>query len=572
MARGTEPERAGEPREAALAAPTRTLYLFVGFAALGLAALRPALHGPPVSDDFIYIVYNPYLTSLSAANVLAILDPWGPVTANTVNYAPVHLLLHALEVQVFGRDVLGFHVVNVLVHALNSVLLVALLRASRVPVAAAVLGGALFTVHPANVEAVAWICQLKSSAALALSLGALVALRRHPALATLLFALALLTKASAAFALPMAAALTWAWRDAPEGARRRWAWLALWALLLALYAVPQLTAFQYAAAVEVSTHADPWVRARTIAAIGMRYLVMATTSYGVSAFHEPRPALSAFDPWWLASLPVVALLAWRAITTLRRRSEEAACWVGAAAAFGPVSQIFPFIHPMADRYLYFILPGLIGGAILCGGEIRQRLTASPARSGARARWRAGLDRAALVSAVLLIAFFGLHANQRAGLWRSEKLLFADAARSFPDGGTAYFLKTLDAIERGDEQAALAALRAAVDRGYDKVRRISEDAALEPIRDTPGFREIVREIAGRRIAFGRERGFSSQAWLHSMALAHRDREEYAEAAEMFDRAIRAEGPFDRSKMIADLLEMRRRAARARREEDASRAGD
>jgi hypothetical protein len=47
--------------------------------------------------------------------------------------------------------------VNVVLHALNASLLVALLQRSKVPRFAAIAIGAIFLLHPANVEAVAWI-------------------------------------------------------------------------------------------------------------------------------------------------------------------------------------------------------------------------------------------------------------------------------------------------------------------------------------------------------------------------------------------------------------------------------
>ena len=87
---------------------------------------------------------------------------------------------------------------HVLLHALASVLLVLLLRRSGVSDAAALLGGAFFLVHPANVEAVAWISQLKTSSALVLTLLALLALERRPALSSFAFGLGLLAKPIAA--------------------------------------------------------------------------------------------------------------------------------------------------------------------------------------------------------------------------------------------------------------------------------------------------------------------------------------------------------------------------------------
>ena len=192
--------------------------------ALALVIYGPALHGPFISDDALFLVGNPFTATLSPENVLVMFDPWGEARTAS-NYAPLHLLASALELRIFGDDTLGYHVVNVLIHALNAALLFRLLLTSRLPPALAALGALFFLVHPANVEAVAWISQLKTNGALAFTLGAVLAFRRHPGIATALFLAGLLTKASAAAALPMAAALA-CWRQCnnlSERALRPWA-------------------------------------------------------------------------------------------------------------------------------------------------------------------------------------------------------------------------------------------------------------------------------------------------------------------------------------------------------------
>ena len=85
-----------------------------------------------------------------------------------VNYAPLQMLVHSLAWQAFGAETFGHHVLNLALHTLASLLLVVLLTSSGVAQPAAVLAGAAFLVHPANVEAVAWVSQLKSVAALVL--------------------------------------------------------------------------------------------------------------------------------------------------------------------------------------------------------------------------------------------------------------------------------------------------------------------------------------------------------------------------------------------------------------------
>jgi hypothetical protein len=558
-------ERAHEAGAAASSAPARAsdgaagadrswpaawpLLLFAGFAAIDFALYRDALHGPFLSDDIGYIVTSPYTRELTAASVAAMFDPFGAANLYTANYAPVHLLLTALERNIFAGEVLGYHLVNVAVHALNSVLLVALLLRSRLPTAAALLGGLVFAVHPANVEAVAWISQLKTNGALALSLGALLALGRRPAAATALFTLALLTKASALFALPMAAVFTWASGGGRAG-RRTWYWLGGWALVSGLYAIPQFGSFGAMGEVEIPAYEDPWVHLRSIAGVGTRYLVMAATSYGVSAFQEPEPAFSVFDPWWIAALPLAVLLVWRTAATFRNRSEEAAYWVAAAAAFAPVSQIFPFLNPVADRYLYFILPGLIGGVLFLLVDLRDRLEVGV--------W---VSRGVAIAVAGLVLFFAVNSAARAKLWVNEIFLYVDAARHYPDGGTAAYLAARRAAQQGDATAAVAALRRAADRGIDRFMVLRDDPGLASIRRTEEFRTLLYEMAGRWIERAGRREHPTAPELRVMAHAHLVREEIDEAEALLERALEAGGPLEPVVRV-ELEALRARAAEPR----------
>jgi hypothetical protein len=524
MAQGV-PEADSPPRAAG---PAARVLVFAGFAAAALAVYRAALHGPFLSDDFGYIGTNPYTSALSWANLREIFDPFGAARLYTANYAPVHLLLTALERQIFADDPFGYHVVNVLLHAFNAALLAALLRASGLAAAGTLAAGAVFLLHPANVEAVAWVSQLKSVAALAFALGALLLQPRRPLAAAALFALGLLTKASAAFALPMACALAWARRGAGTGARREGAWLALWALLFAAYALPEYASFAGAGESQTGAVAGAPERARWIAAIGARYLAMAATSFGVAAWQQPPPPRSWLDPWWLAALPAAALLAWRTARRLRERRPEAAWWVAAAASWLPVSQLFPFLYPIGDRYLYFVLPGLVGGASLW--------LASACERGLRAR-------AAVAAAAALAAFFAVQAGERARLWRDEMLLMLDSARRWPDGATAHYLAARRAALQGDAPAAAAALREAWRRGIDRFMAFEQDPALAPLADTPEFRSLIRDMAGAWIERAERRGLRTQAELRLAAHAHLARGEYARAAARLEQALAQGGQFD-----------------------------
>ena len=526
--------------------------LFAAFAAVATGLYHPALRGPFLFDDVIYLVSHPYTETLSVANVVAILDPFGHARFYSANYEPVHLLAAAVERHIFADALIGYHLVNLFVHTGNAVLLVAWLRAAPVPAAAALGGGLFFLVHPANVEAVAWMSQLKTTGSLAFAFGALLLLRRWPPIAALLFALSLLTKAAGLFALPAAAA--WLWAD-PGARRRDWLWLGGWLVIAAMYAVPQFSAFAHLGEVEVPAFHDPWVHARTIAAVGARYLAMAPAAIGVSAWQEPPPATSWLDPWWLAALPLGVLLGWRTLVCLRRRSPEAAFWVSAAAAFAPVSQLFPFATPVADRYLYTILPGLIGGVLVAGAQVRWLADAHGARRAATI---------ALPAALML--WFAWQTSERAALWQHETRLMLDAARQYPEGATAHVLRARSAAQVGDADEAVALLREAVRRGIDQFTALERDPGLAPLVGTPQFAQLVREMAGAWIELARRRGYSTQPELRFLAIAHSRRGEYAEAVSALEAALAAGGPLD--EMVREELA----EARAQLEADPrSRAG-
>jgi hypothetical protein len=397
--------------------------LLLAFAFFGAAffVYAPALDGPFVSDDLHYVATNPYVHGLSGANVAALLDPTGPATVLVVNYSPLQLLVHATVWEIFGDATRAHHVVNVALHALGSLLLVALLGAAGVGHRASILGGALFLLNPANVEAVAWISQLKTSLAMVLSLAALLLWPRRPGASTIAFTLALLAKATAAYALPVAALIDWA-----RQRRVRPAWLGAWTLVLAAYALVEFATHNRTGAAEV-LHEDPVVLARSILAFVGRYLAMATTGLGVSAFHEPEPTLSWLDPWWLLGILAVLAIGARTLWALAQRREEAAWWAWAAVSFLPVSQIFPFLHPLADRYLYFILPGLIGGVLLAAPQVGAWLSARSGRPQPSAA--AGV---ALALGAGLALVFAYQSHARAEIWASPARIAADAASHYPD--------------------------------------------------------------------------------------------------------------------------------------------
>ncbi|MCC7290743.1 MAG: hypothetical protein IT449_01630 [Phycisphaerales bacterium] len=125
--------------------------------ATAFALYLPALRGEFVFDDPVYVRSNPYIQSLSVDTVR-----WALTESHHGNWHPITWMSHALDVALFGENPVGHHVVSLLVHAVNSALLLLLLARMTGRVWPAAFVAAVFAMHPLQVESVAWISERKT--------------------------------------------------------------------------------------------------------------------------------------------------------------------------------------------------------------------------------------------------------------------------------------------------------------------------------------------------------------------------------------------------------------------------
>jgi tetratricopeptide (TPR) repeat protein len=108
-------------------------------------------------DDPEYIVVNPHVnTGLSLANVA-----WAFTHVYAANWHPLTWISHMLDVWLFGLDAGKHLLVNVLLHAANTLLLFAFLRRATLRLWPSAAVAALFALHPLHVESVAWAAERK---------------------------------------------------------------------------------------------------------------------------------------------------------------------------------------------------------------------------------------------------------------------------------------------------------------------------------------------------------------------------------------------------------------------------
>jgi tetratricopeptide (TPR) repeat protein len=121
---------------------------------LTLLAYQPVWHAGFIWDDEAHVTGNTTLRTFDGLRQI-----WFEPRANQ-QYYPLQLTSFWLEYHLWKLQPLGYHLVNVLLHAFNAVLLWRVLRRLAVP--GAWLAAAVFALHPAMVESVAWITERKN--------------------------------------------------------------------------------------------------------------------------------------------------------------------------------------------------------------------------------------------------------------------------------------------------------------------------------------------------------------------------------------------------------------------------
>ncbi len=125
-------------------------------------AYSPAIKGDFIWDDDNYVTANPLITAPDGLWRI-----WFSTDA-TSQYFPLVYTTFRLEHKLWGFNPMPYHIANVAIHIISSLLLWLILRRLAIP--AAFVAAALFALHPVNVESVAWITERKNVLMLVFSL------------------------------------------------------------------------------------------------------------------------------------------------------------------------------------------------------------------------------------------------------------------------------------------------------------------------------------------------------------------------------------------------------------------
>jgi Flp pilus assembly protein TadD len=120
---------------------------------LTFAAYWPVLRGQFIWDDPLLVEKNPLVT-----HTLNLRSVWFQTDF------PLTVVAFWLQWLCWGKAAAGYHTVNILLHAINSILVWRVL--TRLKIRGAWLAGAIFAVHPVCAASIAWISELKNTLSL----------------------------------------------------------------------------------------------------------------------------------------------------------------------------------------------------------------------------------------------------------------------------------------------------------------------------------------------------------------------------------------------------------------------
>jgi tetratricopeptide (TPR) repeat protein len=386
-------------------------------------AYLPALRGEFVFDDELYITDNPLIKARDG------LRRFWFSTEFSDYYALSNSMLW-LEYRLWGADPTGYHVVNVLLHAVNSVLLWRLLRRLKIP--GAWLAGLAFALHPVNVSTVAWISERKNMLSMLFLLVTALAYLRFDEAGSRrwywgsvgLFLLALLSKTSVVM-LPFAL-LGYAWWRRGRIDRTD-----------LLRSIPFFVLSLALGLVTIWFELVKWQRATLdtgffsrLAGAGMAiwfYLYKAIVPLNLSMIY-PKWEIDPQSLW--SYLPAVATLGVAGVFWRYRRT-----W-GRSALFGLgyfVLMLFPVLgffnqgfyaySLVADHWQYAAIPGVIALVVA-------------AASRAVEKWQP-LRRVAVPAALVALGFLLAMSWQRATIFESEEALWRDTVKKNPAAWAAH---------------------------------------------------------------------------------------------------------------------------------------
>jgi tetratricopeptide (TPR) repeat protein len=375
-------------------------------------------------DDPIYVSSNQrVLDGLTVRGFL-----WAFRTFHGANWHPLTWLSLMLDAEIGGASPAIFHATNVVLHALNTLLLFTALDRMTGPAGRSAFVAGLFALHPLHVESVAWVAERKdvlSTFFLLLGILAYARYAERPGAARYLCVAAALACGLLAkpmlVTFPLILLLLDCW---PLGRLTRPAVPRLvrekipFFVLAAASAAVTLVAQSRGGAVQSIEALPLWTRAANAVVSYAVYLLKVVWPTNLAVLY-PHPGTSIGVLPVAVSALALAGITWLAVRNVRDRPYLAVGWLWYVVTLVPVIGIVQVgLQARADRYTYVPLIGVFFAlAWLVPDLVADRPRVARALP------------AAAVGALLVLAPITW---QQVGHWRSRLALFARVNQAIPD--------------------------------------------------------------------------------------------------------------------------------------------
>jgi tetratricopeptide (TPR) repeat protein len=389
-------------------------------------------------DDALYTVDNPMVTD--GLTVDGIKRAFG--VSSEAYWIPLLWISYMLDVELYGPTLKGFHITNILLHALNAALLFILLALATKRPWSSMIVSALFAVHPMRIESVAWISERKdvlSALFFLLSTGAYglwarTRLKRCYLAVVALFTMGLMVK-PILVTLPLLLLLLDMWpleRTAQYAASEKtysaattWRRLVIEKIPLFLLSIVfgMLTIITQKQAIHGLGNPEftRWYPGRSVLSyfVYLKNTLLPTDLY-VSFYDTAQtPAL------WLTGVLLLVIAGITAFT-FRNRAEQPALltgWAWFIIALLPVCGIIPVGKQwVADRFTYIPHMGLMVAAVWAGSRVLQR--------------HKKLHKPAYVAVITIILVSAALSWHQLRYWQDGIKLFSRSVRYAPESSEA----------------------------------------------------------------------------------------------------------------------------------------
>lgn len=439
---------------------------------IGFLIYLNTLHGEfiPEWDDYIYIVNNSLIKSLELGSVYKIFT-----TPHYTDYYPLQILSYAVDYRIWGSDPFGYHLTNLLIHILNSILVYILFLhllnfhtiVKRKDLIAA-FGALVFLSHPTNLESVAWITERKNLLSMTFYILSFHFFARYKIskrrafydISLVTFLLALLSKSSVVV-LPLLLFLyDLVFFNKKEAIRSLFFEKAPFFILAAVFSVITILIQSNIGALYDHPKGQPIYTFFTMLKVIISYLRNSFFPFNLSPIYATIISESLIEPSVLSSVAAFILVLVVAIYIKSKSKLMFFCILFFFIPLIPVLQIIPIAVYMADRYLY--LP-MIGFSFMMPLLLHKVLESCSLRGDNG--WK--MPVAYILFSTLIVYQFSILTIKQGAVWKNGITVWGKIVSENPQLAPAYLGLGLAYMQKNQDKDAFACITKALEIGLSE---------------------------------------------------------------------------------------------------------